>query len=243
MARRKSSPKRRRPRAAARKPDGDLRAENERLSDELDLFRLLSDFESTGFSLERLLDRFLQRVMRVFRTSAGTVFSLDADSGELIFRAVRGKARHRLHGRRMPADTGIAGWVARTGKPRLVRDVRRDPRWWRKISDYIQYPTKDILAVPLRSSSGKQVGVIELLNRDDHAGYTEQDLEYMNRIAGSVGTLLENARLWDAAQQSNRRLEVLNEVGHLVVSSLDLRQIQQRAIQAASELVDCEAGS
>jgi len=143
----------------------------------------------------------------------------------------------------LPRGKGIAGWVARTGKPRLARDVRTDRRWWKEMASFIGYPTKDIMGVPLRSRTGKLVGVVELLNKDDHSGFTRDDLGYLVNLSGTVGTLLENARLWADSQRSNRQLKLLNEVGQLVNSSLQPIQVQRRTIRAAAQLVGAEACS
>ncbi len=220
-----------------------LRSENQRLRDELGLYRVLGDFEGAGFDVDRLIDRFLSRAMKVLKTSAGTVFSVDPESGDLIFQVVRGKARDRLRGLRLPRGKGIAGLVAKTGKPRLVRDVRKDRTWWKELAGFIGYPTKDVMAVPLRSRTGKLVGVVELLNKDAHTGFTREDLGYLDKLSGTVGTLLENARLWADSQRRNRQLGLLHEVGQLVNSSLEPIQVQRRTIRAAARLVDAEACS
>jgi putative nucleotidyltransferase with HDIG domain len=220
-----------------------LEQENERLTEALELYRILGDFESSGFDLDELIERFLKRTMQVLRTSAGTLFSIEPGSGDLIFRVVRGKARSKLTGLRLPRGAGIAGWVAQTGKPRLARNVRSDRRWWRELSEFIEYPTKDILAVPLRARSGKLVGVVELLNKDDHSGFTQADLQFLVNLSGTVGTLLENARLWSISQRRNLQLRLLNEVGQLINSSLEPEVVQRRTIRAANQLVGAAAGS
>jgi HD-GYP domain-containing protein (c-di-GMP phosphodiesterase class II) len=223
-----------------------LEEENRRLRQELELFRALGDFDvrkRTGFSVDGLLSRFLARAMKFFKTNAGTVFSLDPETHELVFRVVRGRARSRLKGMRLKKGEGIAGWVASRGKPRLARDVQKDPLWKREIARLVQYPTKDILAVPLRDRSGQLVGVLELLNKRGHAGFTQKDLQDLVAISGSVGQLLENARLLAETHRRNQQLKLLNRVGHLVNSSLDPRQVRRRTIDAAIRLLKSEAGS
>jgi HD-GYP domain-containing protein (c-di-GMP phosphodiesterase class II) len=223
-----------------------LEEENRRLRQELELFRVLGDFDlrgRRGFSVDRLLSRFLTRAMKFFKTNAGTVFSLDPETKELIFKVVRGKARAKLKGMRLNKGEGIAGWVANRGRPRLARDVQKDPLWKREIAKLVRYPTKDILAVPLRDRSGKLVGVLELLNKKDHIGFTKKDLQDLVAISGSVGQLLENARLLAETHRRNQQLRLLNRVGHLVNSSLDPRQVRRRTIDAAIRLLKSEAGS
>ncbi len=220
-------------------PAEELRA----LRDEVSLWRVLGESDAAGAPVDRLLDRFLRSAMRLLRARAGTIFARDAETGELVFRVVTGRARSRLRGMRVAPGRGIAGWVARHGRPLLVRDVRADKRWWPVVADLVRYPTRDILAVPLRARSGVLVGVLELLNHRRDAGFGEAHLERLARLAGALGTLLENALLWDAMSRQSLRQRLLGELSHLVAASLEPRQVHRRTLQAAMRLVDCEAAS
>jgi putative nucleotidyltransferase with HDIG domain len=221
----------------------DLEEDCRRLEHEVQLYQSLSNFEEAGFSIDRLLARFLGRAMKFFKTNAGTVFSIDPHTGELVFKVVRGPARQKLRGMRLKPGEGIAGWVAQTGRPRLARDVRKDPIWKRTVAKEVGFPTKDILAVPIRARTGQLAGVIELLNKKVHPGFTRQDLRNLVTISGPVGTLLENARLWSEARNRNLQLGLLNQVSHLVNSSLDPQEVRRRTIDAAIRLVNSSAGS
>ncbi|MBW1808997.1 MAG: GAF domain-containing protein [Deltaproteobacteria bacterium] len=220
-----------------------LEEECSRLEHELQLYQALTDFGEAGFSVDRLLARFLARALKFFKTNAGTVFSIDPGTGDLIFKVVRGPARNKLKGKRLALGDGIAGWVAKTGRSRLASDVRKDPLWKKQVAKEAGFATKDILAVPIRTRSGRLVGVIELLNKKVHPGFTRQDLKHLTAISGSVGTLLENARLWSETRRRNYQLGLLNKVSHLVNSSLDPREVRRRTINAAIKLVNSEAGS
>ena len=52
----------------------------------------------------------------------------DAAAAELVFEAVSGEGAELL-GRRLPKDTGIAGWVLGAREPIVVEDVAHDPRF------------------------------------------------------------------------------------------------------------------
>ncbi len=223
-----------------KKKDDDTR---HKLQHELDLYKALGDVGGKNFSIDRLLSRFLSRAMKFFKTNAGTIFTIEPDSGELVFRIVRGPARRSLTGKRLRPGEGIAGWVAKSQKPRLARDVRADPLWKKSLAREAGFPTKDILAVPIRTRSGGIIGVIELLNKQVHPGFTRRDLDDLMSISGSVGSVLENARLWGESRRRNKQLALLNKVGHLISSSLDPRQVRLRTIDAAIRLVEAAAGS
>jgi putative nucleotidyltransferase with HDIG domain len=227
-----------------RKPAGSREPSKRWLQEELEIYRFLGDIqEKAGFSLEKLLDRFLGRIMKLLGAAAGTVFSVDAAGLELLFLVVRGKASEDLKGKRIPSGEGIAGWVARSGKPKIIQDVKQNPRWLKEVARLIDFPTRDMLVVPLRARSGKLVGVLELLNKKGKGGFTSADLEHLMALSGPVGNLLENTRLWGKTHLLNQQLALLNKVSHLVASTLDPREVRRRTIDAATRLVDCEVGS
>jgi diguanylate cyclase (GGDEF)-like protein len=95
---------------------------------------------------------------------------------------------------------GIAGWVAREGKPVVVHDAAADPRW----SDTeLAYGTRarSILCVPLESR-GRVLGVIQVVNKKGGAdGFSTRDLNLVTRLAGFAAIAIENARLYQQTKQ------------------------------------------
>ena len=64
----------------------------------------------------------------IFSARASSIMLFDIASDELVFEAVSGEGAELL-GRRIPKDTGIAGWVVGARDPIVVEDVERDPRF------------------------------------------------------------------------------------------------------------------
>lgn len=218
-------------------------AQLRRLRQALDLHGVLATASARGEKLPVVLRRLLRRAVRVFATDAGTFFMVDPESGDLSFAVVEGPARGKLEGRTLPAGEGIAGWVARHGRAQLVRDARRDPRWKSTLAREVGFATRDILAVPIRAGRGQVLGVLELLNKRTHPGFDEKDLRQLQALTASLGAMVENLRLWQQARRSNARLQLLNQVGQLINSTLDAAEVRRRTIEAAKQLVDAEAGS
>jgi hypothetical protein len=93
-----------------------------------------------------LLEGIIQAAKRLFDASAASIALLDHETNELVFEAA---TEGDVVGMRFPAHQGIAGWVAMTGEPLAVSDVRRDPRWAKDFAASTGYIPKSILAVPL----------------------------------------------------------------------------------------------
>lgn len=92
-------------------------------------------------------------------------------------------------------EEGITGFVAGAGWPILLEDVDRDPR-------YIRLPnikSRSMVAVPIQSK-GRGLGVLTV-ESDRLAAFDHGDLVMLMSLADQVAVALENAALYDRAQQ------------------------------------------
>ena len=101
---------------------------------------------------------------------------------------------------RFPADKGVAGWVLRQRKPALVLDATHDTRFYMAVDRRTGEQTHELLCAPLRTHHGV-IGVIELRNKLV-GSFTEDDLAFLDALAGSVAIAFENARLYEQVRRS-----------------------------------------
>src|SRR5215471_16096521 len=57
-----------------------------------------------------ILEQIVQTAMHVLRAQAGSLYTLDESSGELVFEVAMGEHAAPLRGHRLPLGQGIAGW-------------------------------------------------------------------------------------------------------------------------------------
>src|ERR1700723_3911714 len=76
--------------------------------------------------LDQLLDLILQKITEALEADRATLYLLDEGSDELVSRIAQGRDVRSI---RLKIGHGIAGHVARTGKPLQVRDAYKDPRF------------------------------------------------------------------------------------------------------------------
>jgi diguanylate cyclase (GGDEF)-like protein len=88
---------------------------------------------------------------------------------------------------------GIAGWVAQTGEPVLVEDVKRDPRFTSRIDEVTQIDTRSVVCVPIKGKE-KILGVIELVNCLGRESFRAEDIPILKSLADYAAIALENAR-------------------------------------------------
>jgi len=100
---------------------------------------------------------------------------------------------------------GITGWVASTGKPLLVPDVGKEPRYVSMQGS----ATRSELVVPI-IVKGQVIGVLDAQS-DRLNAFDQSDLAVLQALAHQAGAAIENARLYEQSQ----RLAVMEERSRL----------------------------
>jgi signal transduction histidine kinase len=169
-------------------------------------FRLISE---VGGRITSILDihELLWQLARMIQESLGYYLVGIAliEEDELIFRAGAGgvwESPRFIPPRLKVGREGITGWVAASGEPLLVPDVRREPR-------YTSLPQageiRSEVAVPLKARE-RVVGVMHAQS-DRLDAFDESDVVVLQALADQAAVAIENATLYEQAQQ----LAVLEE--------------------------------
>ncbi len=190
--------------------------------------------------LDRLLGDYLKVIINLTGTDAGSV--LIHEDGRLVFRACQGPGSHRLIGKRMPENEGIAGWVFKSGKTYLSTNVARDARWSSRISTELHYATKNILASPLRTVDG-MIGVVEIINKEGGRPFCKDDREMLESLAGQLSLDIAYTGLLAESQREASHRIMQMQLANVLNSTLDQREVRARAMEAATSLMDAEVGS
>ena len=174
-----------------------LREENQSLVDYLralqDLYLAAQDIGSED-DLMRLLDGILRHAMRLAKANDGSVMMLDEDTGELVFAVVHGDIEGALRGYRIRADTGIAGWVAAERQPVIANNARQDRRFSDQVDESFGFVTRSLVCVPMVARA-RLVGVIEVLNKQNDAPFSDADVNLLLILGNVAATALETIRV------------------------------------------------
>jgi signal transduction protein with GAF and PtsI domain len=149
-----------------------------------------------------LLDKILYSALTVIDAADGSILLLDDETDELVFVVVHGELEHALVGHRIPADMGLAGWVATHKEPQIVNNVRVDQRFSRYIDETFHFETYSLLAVPM-ISRGKVLGVIEVLNKFNQQDFIQTDADLLITLAYIAATTID--RLEDEESEPSRQ--------------------------------------
>jgi putative nucleotidyltransferase with HDIG domain len=152
----------------------------------------------SGSHLSKMVRQVTQMTQHTLNASASSLLLFDDNERELLFEVAEGQAGEVLKQIRIDVQSGIAGWVARNGKPVIVNDVSKDPRFSRGIDDLTDFSTKSIICAPLIVQN-KVIGVIEVLNKVDGSNFSDQDLDTLVSVASTAAMALENVKLHQIA--------------------------------------------
>ncbi len=134
-----------------------------------------------GFYVDVLLDSIANSAAKLLNAEASSILLYD-DAGALRFAHLFGIGSGPLNGRQVKIGEGITGWVAQEGTPVLVNDVRSDPRFSGNYDNETGFRTRSILCVPLKLD-GKNIGILEVLNKKDGEEFSEQDTKILFSLA------------------------------------------------------------
>src|ERR1700731_2331688 len=95
---------------------------------------------------------------------------------------------------------------------RLIGRESLDPRFYHGIDKLTGLTTRNVLAAPLQSHQG-MTGVVEIVNKRGAAAFTDDDASFIEGLSSSIAIAIENARLYEAARESEARLRT--QVGAL----------------------------
>jgi Nif-specific regulatory protein len=183
--------------------------------DRVELLYDLSCSFGAQLELDELIPSVITRCREVLGAEGASVLLLDETTNELFFPYVSERdprIEQQLASMRFPATEGIAGAVLQSGKPRRVGDAAADGHFYDKIDAQTGVRTREILAAPLKAKRGV-VGVLEVINPLGAGSFTDDDLTFLEALAGSVAVAIENARLHGELKAREERLRT--EIGTL----------------------------
>lgn len=137
------------------------------------------------------------------------IFLIDNEREFAILQAANSEGGQKMLARnhRLKLGTGVVGYAAKTGQPRIALDVGID-------AVYFNNPdlpnTHSEVALPMKVRD-ETVGVLDVQSEEKGA-FTTEDLQVLTALANQVSVMLENARLLSETRSALSQVEeVYNE--------------------------------
>ena len=158
-------------------------------ADELRLFHEVARALTSNLELEPLLRAILGKMEEFFGPERWSLLMVDEETNELYYALTTGPMISDV---RLRMGEGIGGYVAMTGEPLVIPDVRLDRDWSRFAYAHPELNLHSIACVPLRHG-GRTLGVLQLHNSklDLLPGAS---LSFLRVLCDYAAIALQNAR-------------------------------------------------
>ncbi|GMV33998.1 MAG: hypothetical protein DCC59_05720 [Chloroflexi bacterium] len=188
---------------------------NERRAKQFEAIARISRAINQTQDFDRLITLVTELISEQFNLYHAGVFLLDANNEYAVLIAANSAGGKRMlargHKLRI-GQTGIVGYVAGSGLPRVALDIGAD-------AIYFNNPdlpeTRSEMALPLLRRGNEIIGVLDVQSREPNA-FSHEDVRALATLADQVAIAIENSRLFEEQERTLKEAQA--------VYSRDLRQ-------------------
>lgn len=190
-----------------------------------------------SLDLETTLRSVMDQARDLMQADRSTLFLLNRETNELWTKLAKadGKTMIKI---RIPANRGIAGYVASTGQTLNITDAYDDPRFDPTTDQQTGYRTRTVLCMPVYNAKGELIGVTQLINKNQGT-FTNSDEEFLRAFNSQAGMALQNSQLFENMMvEKQYQKDMLQSLSDAVIST----DFQGRIVtinEAALELLGC----
>jgi signal transduction histidine kinase len=203
--------------------------------DRLHLLYQVGNVIHTTLEPEEALQLILDQAVELVRATSGSIVLLNPTNSFLEIHAAKGLPVNAAEFK-LRVGEGVTGWVARTGKPARVGDVRRDPRYI-----LLRQEVRSELAVPLEVG-GEVRGVLNV-DADRPEAFSAEDQELLEALAAQAARVIHNTWLYEQLRLKARLFESLASVSRTINSTLNLDDAFKVITREASVLMQAKVCS
>jgi len=171
------------------------------------LIEISKQLNST-FDHMSLLQQIISAATELTDSEEASILLLDSASGELRFAITTNADPHAMEEIIVPITGSTAGWIVTHGEPRVIEDVEAEPTHFQGVDDAIEFRTRNLLGVPMRTHK-EVIGALQAVNKRAGKRYNDGDINALTTLASLAGIAIENARLF---RQSDFVAEMVHEL-------------------------------
>ena len=183
-----------------------LDKERERLAKQLSTLKLIISEINSGSNIDEILDLIIKKAVQLVEAGRGSLMLFDSQSEELYIKSSVNLSKKTVMRVRFKPGEGIAGWVFKEGKPLIIKEGAKDPRF-KKLENNQEELVKSIVSVPLKIR-GKIEGVINVDKSLKDEIFDTDDLELLSAFADEAAIAIQNVHL----QQQMKNLAITDEL-------------------------------
>lgn len=153
--------------------------------------------------VEAALGKFNELMAELIGVDTCSIMLCNDATGEFTIISAKGLDEEIVQTAKIKFGDSVAGWVALEGRPLLIKDIEKDPRFARK--NISQYNTRSLLSIPLKVR-GSVVGVINFNNKKTATTFTEKDLVLASALSHRLAHLIDKLRGGECRYADLKRL-------------------------------------
>jgi signal transduction histidine kinase len=191
--------------------------------------------------------RIVDLMVEIIGVPAGLVMKAHPSEIE-VFVASSAEGNPYKTGERIALKTGsYCEMIMMEQTPLLIPDARKDPKW--DHSPDLDLGMVSCLGFPLMWPDGTVFGTLCVLDTQKNA-YSSTFQELMRQFSATIETdlgllheIAEHKRAEEVLERRNRELALLSRVGQEFTAELELQQVAEQLLQAATKVVGTEGAS
>ncbi|MEC4802778.1 MAG: GAF domain-containing protein [Jaaginema sp. PMC 1079.18] len=194
--------------------------------------------EALETMLEQVMEAFTLKIGQILKADRTIIFLVDSAKG-LLWAKVNGD-NSEPKDLRIPINVGVSGYVAATGKSLNIPHAYQHPLFNPEIDERPGYSTKTLLCMPITSSRGQVVAVVQLLNKAGDMPFNAEDEARFHDFAASIGIILETCQSFYMAARNQRGASALLKATSSLGQSLDLEATLKAVMEQARRLMKAD---
>ncbi len=178
---------------------------------------------SSTTNIEELLSVAIETLIEIAQAEKGSLILIDTDNSELVVRVVKDEKGLKYPGQRLKTNA-ILFEVINECKPCFANNLKE----FVDMGDGLGNDAHSILSLPLMGKKDV-IGVVNLYNRLDTGGFTQDDVNIISTLVTQSGANIENARLYKELEDWAKVLElrVAERTMALEEANAQLKKIDQ----------------
>jgi Nif-specific regulatory protein len=188
---------------------------------------------TASLDLKTTLAAVAQQAARVMQAEASSVLLVDSRKNKLVFKAAFGQKADSLIDQEFDSGLGIAGKVAADAKACIINNCTDDSNFFSGFDAKLAFRTRNMICSPM-IYQGRVIGVIEVLNAVNPAGFSESELELLTGFANlaAIGTV--NAERYEDLKRQNEGLRLAEvSTDHIIGSKKSLKEVMDLVAKVA----------
>lgn len=162
--------------------------------------------------IDALLDRVLFEARIFTHSDAGSIYLMEGNrlkfryvQNDSLFKGKKTSNKYLYTSHELEInEKSLAGYVVITGKPLNIDDVYKIPTehpysFNISFDEQTSYRSKSILTIPLKTSQGTMVGILQIINRLDSrnqaTSFSKEDELFVNHFANHAAVAIERAQI------------------------------------------------